>query len=119
MAQRKKDFSRVKTGSVYAAIEDATAEPAPQPIPRRKNGIAPTQTEIDLAREQGKTQGRAGVKALRINMAFSPEIHSYIRTMARVRGQSVTQFTEAVFRKSMEDNAEVYEQAKAFQDTLL
>lgn len=117
----KKDFSKMKTGSVYDALADATAEaaePAPQIIPRRKNGTAPTKEEIDLARAQGKTQGRAGVRALRINMAFSPDVHEYIRTMARVRGQTVTQFTEAVFRKSMEDNAEIYEQAKAFQETL-
>lgn len=114
----KKDFSKIKTGSVYAAIADATADPPPQAIPRRKTGAAPTKEEIDLARAQGKTQGRAGVKALRINMAFSPEVHDYIRTMARVRGQTVTQFTEAVFRKSMEDNAEIYAQAQAFQDSL-
>lgn len=119
----KKDFSNMRTGSVYDALANATAEPAaaepaPQPIPRRKTGTPPTREEIDLARAQGKTQGRAGVKALRINMAFSPEVHDYIRTMARVRGQTVTQFTEAVFRKSMEDNAEIYEQAKAFQETL-
>lgn len=114
----KKDFSKIKTGSVYAAIADATAEPAPQPIPRRKNGTAPTREEVDLARAQGKTQGRAGVKALRINMAFSPDVHDYIRTMARVRGQTVTQFTETVFRKSMEENAEIYAQAQAFQESL-
>ncbi len=118
MATKKKDFSMIKTGSVYDTIAEATAEPAPQAIPRRKTGAAPTKEEIDLARAQGKTQGRAGVKALRINMAFSPEVHDYIRTMARVRGQTVTQFTEAVFRKSMEENAEIYEQAKAFQETL-
>lgn len=110
----KKDFSKVNTSSVYAAIEDATATPAPQAIPRRKTGDAPTMEEISLAREQGKTQGRAGVKALRINMAFSPEVHDYIRKMARVRGMSVTQFTEEVFRKSMEDNAELYERVKEF-----
>lgn len=114
----KKDFSKMKTGGVYEILEEATTDPAPQPIPRRKTGTPPTREEIDLARAQGKTQGRAGVKALRINMAFSPEVHDYIRTMARVRGQTVTQFTEAVFRKSMEDNAETYEQAKAFQETL-
>ena len=114
----KKDFSKIKTGSVYDAIAEATAEPAPQPIPRRKTGTAPTQEEIDLARAQGKTQGRAGVKALRINMAFSPEVHDYIRIMARVRGQTLTQFTEAVFRKSMEENAGIYEQAKIFLDSI-
>lgn len=114
----KKDFTNLKTGSVYETITEATSEPAPQAIPKRKKNTPPTEEEIQLAREQGRTRGRAGVKALRINMAFTPEIHDYIRTMAQVRGQTVTQFTEAVFRKSMEDNAEIYEQAKAFQKLL-
>ena len=114
----KKDFSKVNTGSVYDTIAEATADPAPQPIPKRKKDTPPTAEEIQLAREQGRTRGRKGVKALRINMAFTPEVHDYIRTMAQVRGQTVTQFTEAVFRKSMEDNAGIYEQVKAFQKIL-
>ena len=113
-----KDFSKVNISPVYKTIAEATAAPAPQPIPQRKREAPPTEEEIQLAREQGKTRGRKGIKMLRINMAFTPEIHEYIRTMAQVRGQTVTQFTEAVFRKSMEDNAEIYEQAKAFQKIL-
>ena len=111
----KKDFSSIKTGSMYETIAEATADPAPQDIPKRKANTPPTAEEIQLAREQGRTRGRKGVKALRINMAFTPEVHDYIRTMAQVRGMTVTQFTEAVFRKHMEDNAEIYEQVKAFQ----
>ncbi len=114
----KKDFSNLKTGSVYDEIAEATAEPATQPVPVRKKDTPPTEEEIQLAREQRRTRGRKGVKMLRINMAFTPEVHDYIRTMAQVRGQTVTQFTEAVFRKSMQDNAEIYEQAKAFQKIL-
>lgn len=120
MAKSKKDLlSNLNTGSVYEqTIAEATADPPPQAIPKRKKNTPPTEEEIQLAREQGRTRGRAGVKALRINMAFTPEIHDYIRTMAQVRGQTVTQFTEAVFRKSMEDNAEIYEQAKAFKEMI-
>jgi 2-hydroxychromene-2-carboxylate isomerase len=114
----KKDFSKVNTGSVYETIAEATADPAPQAIPKRKKDTPPTAEEIQLAREQSRTRGRKGVKMLRINMAFTPEVHEYIRTMAQVRGQTVTQFTEAVFRKSMEDNAAIYEQVKAFQKIL-
>lgn len=114
-----KDFSKVKTDPVYKnTIAEATADPAPQPIPKRKKDSPPTEEEIQLAREQSRTRGRAGVKALRINMAFTPDVHDYIRTMAQARGQTVTQFTEAVFRKSMEDNAEIYAQVKEFQKIL-
>ena len=118
MAKSKRDFTKINNDALYDAIEEATAEPAPQAIPKRKKNTPPTEEEIQLAREQRRTRGRKGVKMLRINMAFTPEIHEYIRTMAQVRGQTVTQFTEAVFRKSMEDNAEIYEQVKAFQKIL-
>lgn len=113
----KKDFTAVNTGRVYNAIETATADPAPAPIARRSRAEAPTAQEIRLAREQGKTQGRKGVKAIRINMAFTPEVHDYIKTMARVRGESVTEFTNYVFRQSMEQNADLYEQAQAFRES--
>ena len=114
----KKDFTAVKTGGVYDAIAEATAEPAPQAIPRRSRSLPPTEEEIRLAREQNRTRGRKGVKMLRINMAFTPEVHEYIKTMAKISGLSVTQFTEKVFRKSMDDNAALYEQAKAFRENL-
>ena len=112
----KKDFTQVNTGRVFNTIENATAEPAPKEIPRRSRKQAPTVDEIQQAREQGKTQGRKGVKAVRINMAFAPDIHDYIKTMARVRGESVTEFTNHVFRQSMAENADLYEQAKEFKD---
>lgn len=67
-------------------------------------------------REAGTTQGRKGCKAVRINMAFSPSVHAYIRTMARVRGESVSEFTEHVFRLSMEENKELYELAQSFKE---
>ena len=50
-------------------------------------------------------------------MAFTPEVHEYIKTMARVRGESVTDFTNHVFKQSMEENAALYEKAKAFQES--
>lgn len=112
-----KDFTAINKAPVYSSIENATAEPAPQQIKRRSRSIDPTAEEIKTAREQGKTQGRKGVKAIRINMAFTPEIHDYIKTMARARGESVTQFTNYVFSQSMEQNADIYEQAKGFVDS--
>ena len=110
----KKDFTSVNAAPVYSDIGTATADPAPVEIKRRSRSKAPTAEEIQLAREQKRTQGRKGVKATRINMAFTPEIHEYIKVMSQARGMSVTAFTEDVFRKSMENNADLYEQAKAF-----
>ena len=73
-----------------------------------------TEEQAQEMREAGTTQGRKGCKAVRINMAFPPEMHDFIRTMARVRGESITDFTNHVFAQYMKDNADLYERAKAF-----
>ncbi len=65
----------------------------------------------------GKTQGRKGCKMVRINMAFAPEIHDFIRTMARVRGESMTEFTNYVFKQYMEDNSEIYKKVLEFKNS--
>lgn len=113
----KKDFSQVNTGRVYNAITEATAEPAQQAQEVQNTRKTYTAQQAQEMRQAGTTQGRKGCKAIRINMAFTPDVHEYIKTMARVRGESVTDFTNYVFRQSMEENAALYEQAKAFQKT--
>lgn len=93
-------------------------EPAPTTIPRQKRGVLPSADIVEQSRKQGRTQGRAGCKAQRINMAFLPEVHNFIRTMSKVRGESVTAFVNSVLLKAMEDNKEVYEQALKFKNSL-
>ena len=117
----RKDFSKVKTGSVYTvedAIQEATADPAPAELPRRSRSTEPGEAEIQAARAQGRTRGRKGVKMLRINMAFSPEVYDYIKTMAQFSGMTITDFTELVFKKSLEKNYALYEQAKGFRQSI-
>lgn len=127
MAAQKKNFESISTGRVYNAIATATAEEPKQAEPatdkkdllaRRSRNADPTPEQLRAAQEQNKTQGRRGCRATRINMAFTPEVHEYIVTMARVRGESITQFTNYIFKKSMTDNAELYEQAKAFKNSI-
>lgn len=113
----KKDFSEVNTGRVYDMISEATADPEAQQEQEQQQGRRTyTAEEVQEMREAGTTQGRKGCKAVRINMSFSPSVHAYIRTMARVRGESVSEFTEHVFRLSMEENKELYERAKNFKN---
>lgn len=38
------------------------------------------------------TQGRKGKKLPRINMAFTPENHEYIKRVSRQEGKSITQY---------------------------
>lgn len=75
-----------------------------------------TAEQAQLAKEQGRTQGRKGCKAVRINMAFTPATHLYIKTMARVRGQTISEFTAEVFAQHLKENASVYEMAKTFRN---
>lgn len=123
MAGKKKDFSTVNTGSVYSAITEATADPAQEPqqvqeAQQVQNPRTPyTAQQVEAMQQAGTTQGRKGCRQVRINMAFTPEVHEYIKVMARVRGESVTAFTNYVFRQSMEQNAELYAQAQQFTET--
>ena len=108
----KKDFTAANTGRVYNAITEATAEPQAQEVQHPRKVYSEQQAQE--MRQAGTTQGRKGCKAVRINMAFTPDIHEYIKTMARVRGENVTEFTNFVFSQSMEKNADLYNQAKKF-----
>lgn len=99
-----KDFSNVNTSRVYAAIDEATTE-----------GRYTDQEARDFI-EEGRTQGRKGLRMPRVNMAFTPEVYEYIRTMSRIRGESITKFTNFVFEQHMKANAALYEEAKAFKE---
>ena len=116
----KKDFSGVNVKPVYNTIADATAEPVQetqqtqeeQDTKQRKARRTYTEEEKQGYRWEGKTQGRKGIFKHRINMGFSDEIHEYIKTMARARGEDMTVFCNAVFQQHMEENRDKYEQAK-------
>lgn len=111
----KKDFSAVNATPVYDTIADATAEPQKK---TRKPVEAYTPERAAEMVAAGTTRGRKGCAAHRINMAFTDEVHDYITTMARVRGETITQFTNYIFKKSIEENKEIYEKAKAFKESL-
>lgn len=117
----KKDFSSINAAPVYNTIADATAEAQETQVTPKKQRKPVEAYSPERAAEMvaaGTTRGRKGCKAHRINMAFSDDVHEYITTMARVRGESITQFTNYIFMKSMEENADIYEKAKAFKDSL-
>ena len=124
---KKKDFSAVDAGRVYSAIEESLAEPvqeaqqaaeAQEPAEAQQEQGRYTAQEIRAFQEAGKTRGRKGVKMVRVNMAFTPTVHDYIRIMANVRGESITEFTNKVFEKSMQENAELYKRAQEFKKLL-
>lgn len=69
--------------------------------------------EAQEAKEAMQTQGRAGVKLERINMAFSPANYDFIKVMAAIRGQTMTAYVNAVLDGERKRNGEKYLAAKA------
>ena len=100
----KKDFSGINTGRAYEAIEQATSQ-------RAQQGTASPQEQAQR-RTYMKTQGRKGCKAIRINMAFSPENHEFLTVMARISGMSVTNFCNHCIDEYRKEHSELFEQAK-------
>ena len=106
----KKDFGAINTGRVYNAIEKSTS--------RRGQQATVSPQEAAERASQLKTQGRKGCKAVRINMAFTPENHDYIKVMAKVTGKTMTELTNIVIEKYRTEHPELYNKAKAFIDEL-
>lgn len=104
----KKDFSAMDTGKVFSAIEQATSKKGQQ-------GTASPQEAKERASKL-QTQGRKGCKAVRINMAFTPENHEYIKVMARISGQTMTEYANQVIEKYRTEHPDLYDQAKAIID---
>ena len=100
----------MNTGRVYGAIEQATSRKGQQ-------GTASPQEAAERA-AQLKTHGRKGCKAIRINMAFTPENHEFIKDMATISGKTMTEFANLIVERYRNEHAEIYEQAKAIIDQL-
>lgn len=72
----------------------------------------PKEQEAQAVQEAQATQGRKGMKMQRINMAFTPSNIDYIRVMAAIRGQTMTQFVNVLITQDRERNGEAYDAAK-------
>ena len=58
------------------------------------------------------------MKMQRINMAFTPANIDYIRVMAAIRGQTMTQFVNAIIAADKAENGDAYEAAKKIAEGL-
>ena len=142
MAAAKKDFS-VRTGSRAAArsaqevqeetpatvlhLETHSATPAAGKLvfdsvakatsTRGQQGTASPQEATERA-ENLQTQGRKGCRAIRINMAFTPSNHEFIKVMSKATGRTMTEFTNAVIAAYQREHPEIMQQAQSFLDTV-
>jgi len=107
-----KDFSGMNTGransssagNVYTATETSTTRKGQQ-------GSASPQERAERA-DKLKTQGRKGCKAIRINMAFTPDNHEYIKVMAKISGKTMTEFANLAIERYRNEHPDLYEKAK-------
>lgn len=91
-------------GNVFRSIETGAS---------RKGQLTEASPQEVLERQRKlKTQGRKGAKAIRINMAFTPENHEYIKVMAKITGQSMTEFCNYMLAEYRREHSEVFDRAK-------
>ena len=72
----------------------------------------PTASKEEAAerKQERRTQGKKGAKLTRIAASFTPEALDYIKTMSRIRGESMSEFIEHVLMQHKKDNEEFYNQ---------
>lgn len=110
-----KDFTGIKAGE---AVKSAIAEATQEEQKKRKDRKTYDELEAIALMNQRKTAGRKGVKLPRINLAFSAENYTYITTMARAAGLTLTDFVNMVIDQHREDNTDKYQQAIDFRNSL-
>ena len=100
MAKGFKDAANAQPvyGTIIAAAQEAQR-------------IEKEQKALD-AQDALATRGRKGIKLPRINMAFTPSNLDYIRVMAAIRGQSMTQYVNDLIERERTENGEAYRKAK-------
>jgi len=81
-------------------------------------GSAQPAGAVQDVQEVHTTQGRRGGKQQRINMAFTPENLEYMRTMAGLKGISVTRFVNDLISQDREKNSNAYSAAKKLSEQL-
>ena len=80
---------------------------------KRKQGQQMTASAEEAAERAatGRTQGRKGCKAERVNIAFRTDNHSFLKYGARAYGMNMTEFMNTVMEKYRQEHPEA--QAKA------
>ena len=102
-----KDFSKVNTGRsrVQAEIEQAAEVRQPG-----QQGTAGPEEQRQRAEEM-KTSGRKGCHLPRINLAFTPTNHEFVRIVSRIRGESLTAFVNWVLEQYRLEHPDLYKGA--------
>jgi len=114
----KKDFSNINTGNIYSdTIAQATQETPAAQETRKERKTYNAQEAAEFLRDM-KTAGHKGVKLPRINLAFSPDIYEYVKTMSKAAGMTYTEFINKILQDHKANHADVYQQALDIRKSL-
>lgn len=102
-----KDFSKVNTGRsrIQAEIEQAAEVRKPG-----QQGTAGPEEQRQRAEEM-RTSGRKGCHLPRINLAFTPTNYDFVRIVSRIRGESLTAFTNWIIEQYRTEHPDLYKGA--------
>lgn len=133
----KKDFTGMQAAAVFDAIAAATAEPETHEAAemqetldtqevtekqetqrKRKERKTYTEQEARAFMNDMQSTGRKGLHLPRINLAFTPDVYDYIRTMSRAAGMNLTEFTNMIIQQHMEEHRDLYKKAIEFRNSL-
>ena len=98
----KKNFDELKNANTSFTLNEAV-----KATKRTGSQTPATEEEAEARKALMQTRGRKGVHLPRINMAFTPENHEYIKTMALITGQTMTEFLNniiAEYRVQYDEN---------------
>lgn len=105
------------SGNITEAAAPA-AQDAQEVQKKNKPRKTYTAQEVQEAQENLRTSGRKGAALPRINLAFTPSNYEYIKTMAAVRGENLTEFVNSIINQHAEANADIYSKAVEFKNSI-
>lgn len=119
-----KDFTGIN--AVKNTIAEATQEaPVAQDVQEvqeapRKNKPRKTYTAQEAAEFSNslKTTGRKGVKLPRINLAFTPEVYDYVKSMSKAAGMTYTEFIDKILQQHKAEHEKEYKQILKIRNSL-
>ncbi len=72
-----------------------------------------TPEELAERSSEMRTQGRAGAKLPRVNMALTPENYDFVKVVGAIRGMSMTHYVNWIIEQYRTTHPDIYERAKA------
>lgn len=88
------------------------------PTPFYKAVEAEVAQEVNDEYDARNTQGKLGMKADRINMAFSPANYEFLKVMAGIHKMSVTKYVNHLVEDERKRSADIYQKAKELMNSL-